>query len=83
MLYAPIQDGGLGLLNLKARNEAIELVWLKEYLNLSATRPRWAVLADALLARAVSASSRNVDVDARFNVFMQTWKVSTRGEAGL
>ena len=28
------EEGGIKLLNLKMRNEAIELMWLKEYLNL-------------------------------------------------
>ncbi|EIW64289.1 uncharacterized protein TRAVEDRAFT_81788, partial [Trametes versicolor FP-101664 SS1] len=39
MLYMPIQKGGLGLLNLKVRNEAIDLMMVKLYLDLSPTRP--------------------------------------------
>ncbi len=31
-LYAPINMGGRGLLDIKARNEAIDLMWLKSYL---------------------------------------------------
>ena len=34
--------GGLKLLNLKIRNEAIELVWLRDYLNLTHTHLTWA-----------------------------------------
>ncbi len=41
-LYHPIDQGGLNLLNLKARNEAVEIVWLKAYLNLSPLHPTWA-----------------------------------------
>ncbi|KAI9070085.1 hypothetical protein FKP32DRAFT_1690599 [Trametes sanguinea] len=38
-LQAPVAAGGLGLLDLRARNEAIDLVWLREYLELSDKRP--------------------------------------------
>ncbi|KAI0664179.1 hypothetical protein C8Q70DRAFT_880201, partial [Cubamyces menziesii] len=38
-LCADVSTGGLSLLDLRARNEAIDLVWLKAYLNLSPTRP--------------------------------------------
>ncbi|KAI9064311.1 hypothetical protein FKP32DRAFT_1557020, partial [Trametes sanguinea] len=37
-LHTPVSAGGLGLLNLKHRNDAIELLWLKHYLDLSSSR---------------------------------------------
>ncbi|EIW58190.1 uncharacterized protein TRAVEDRAFT_124253, partial [Trametes versicolor FP-101664 SS1] len=58
-------------------------MWLKSYLDISPNRPRWATVADALLARAPACGSRAVDEDARINVFMQSWEVSTRAKAGL
>lgn len=33
------EQGGIKLLNLKTRDEAIEIVWLRDYLNLTNTRP--------------------------------------------
>jgi hypothetical protein len=38
-LQWPRTEGGLNLLNIQARNEAIELTWLKAYLDFSATPP--------------------------------------------
>ena len=35
------ETGGLELLNLKNRNEAIELVWLREYLRAKPSQPMW------------------------------------------
>ena len=44
-LELPLDKGGLNLLNVKTRNEAIEIMWLKAYLNFSPTRPTWASVA--------------------------------------
>ena len=43
-------QGGLDLLDLKSQNEAIKLIWLKSYLNLSPSRPEWAVVMDLIIA---------------------------------
>ncbi|KAL1948189.1 hypothetical protein VTO73DRAFT_12264 [Trametes versicolor] len=72
-LYAPVEDGGLGVLCITARNEAIDLMRLRDYLDLSPTRPRWALVADALLARAVASTSQSSDPKARLNYFLQNW----------
>lgn len=82
-LYKPVKEGGLDLLDVEARNEAIDLMWLKEYLQLDGERPKWAYLADRLLARAVTGTGRNTVPMARFNAFLQTWKVSTHPAAKL
>ncbi|KAH9850519.1 hypothetical protein C2E23DRAFT_869957 [Lenzites betulinus] len=58
-------------------------MWLKSYLDLSPSRPRWAFVADALIARAVTAPSRRTDPRARINAFLQTWSVNTARPAGL
>ncbi|KAI4294040.1 hypothetical protein K525DRAFT_180766, partial [Schizophyllum commune Loenen D] len=49
-LYAPFENGGRKLLDIQSRNDAIDLVWLKDYLNMGPNRPTWAYIADALLA---------------------------------
>ncbi len=83
MLSRPLAEGGLNVLDIAARNDAIALVWLREYLNLSPSRPLWAFVADALIARAVAAKSRGVDDESKLNVFLQTWEASLRQTAGL
>jgi len=39
MLQRPLEEGGLNLLNINTRNEAIDIMWLKTYLNFTQTRP--------------------------------------------
>ncbi|KAI0705071.1 hypothetical protein C8T65DRAFT_556394, partial [Cerioporus squamosus] len=38
MLYDMPTNGGLSLLDLKARNQAIDIMWVKDYLNISCSR---------------------------------------------
>ena len=76
-LQHPIEEGGLNLLNLEARNEAIELMWLKAYLNFSPTRPTWAKVTDLVIA---TAAPTNTMHQTRKNSFLQAWKMATRGK---
>jgi hypothetical protein len=76
-LQAPIEEGGKGLLDLKARNEAIQVMWLKRYLDLSPNRGMWALFADAIYAIKTPKSEKTVDREVRTNVFLQSWKTST------
>lgn len=48
-MYKPLNEGGLNLLDIKACNEAIKLIWLRDYLNLSPTRQTWATVTDLLI----------------------------------
>ncbi|KAJ7115071.1 hypothetical protein C8R43DRAFT_828986, partial [Mycena crocata] len=41
MLQAPVAEGGRDLLDLEARNQAIDVMWLKAYLDLSPDRALW------------------------------------------
>jgi hypothetical protein len=74
MTQAPIEAGGLKVLDIEARNEAIRLIWLKRYLNMTTDRPTWAFFADTLFAKNVPLSKGRVDRDMRENIFTQTWK---------
>jgi hypothetical protein len=38
-LYLPLDKGGLKLLDIRARNEAIGIIWLKDYLNMPPSCP--------------------------------------------
>ncbi len=82
-LGSPLSKGGLALLDLHARNEAVEMIWVREYLTFGTNRPRWAAVADLLFARAVTAGDRRVDPSARINAFLQTWSISSSAQAPL
>jgi len=45
----PLAEGGKCLLDLKAHNQAIDLVCAQSYLDLTHTRPKWAILTDHLM----------------------------------
>ena len=80
ILHRPVKDGGLNLLDIKSRNEAIEIMWLKAYLNMSASRPAWAKVTDLLMDAAAPPST---NPKARGISFLQTWKPTTRGRRAL
>ena len=69
-LTKSIQEGDIKLLDLKARNEAIELTWLRSYLDLSKIRTIWAYIADVLIARSVASLDRNTIYKIRNNVYL-------------
>ncbi|TBU52820.1 hypothetical protein BD310DRAFT_787274, partial [Dichomitus squalens] len=48
--FLPMDQGGLSIIDLEARNEAIDVMWLKSYLDFSPDRPKWAYVADNILA---------------------------------
>jgi ribonuclease HI len=75
-LYRPIEESGLNLLDIKARNEAIEITWLKDYLNFSPSRPTWAKITDLILKAAAPPST---SILARINSFLQSWNLPTKG----
>ena len=76
-LQRPISEGGLNLLDIKARNEAIDIMWLKEYLRLTPKKPSWAKVVDLLID---AAAPQNTSKEVRMNVFLQSWEAPTWGE---
>lgn len=64
-------------MDLKTRNKAIDLMWLKDYLRVGKEREPWAYVADALIARAVVVTDRIVEDGAKGNIFLQQWAVNT------
>jgi len=75
-LHHTVEEGGLNLIDIKTRNEAIEIIWLKTYLNMSPTRPTWAKITDIILD---ALAPQGYNAQARLNAFLQTWDVPTKG----
>lgn len=75
-LYQDKDLGGLGLLDLEARNEAINVIRLKTYLTEGDDRPQWCRLADMLLGEAAVKKYQNVGTRMLRNPFTQKWKVN-------
>ncbi|KAF8488198.1 hypothetical protein F5888DRAFT_1623340, partial [Russula emetica] len=76
-LHYQVEEGGLNLLDLRTRNEAIEIIWVKAYLNMSPDRPTWAKITDIILN---GAAPQGYNAQARMNTFLQTWNAPMRGE---
>ncbi|KAF9553195.1 hypothetical protein CPC08DRAFT_738004 [Agrocybe pediades] len=81
-LCAPIAEGGKGLLDIRARNEAIELMKVKTYLSKPEDRPRWAFVADRLIAQS-SPVSQNVSDNLKTNPFLQSWSPGLTARSAL
>jgi hypothetical protein len=73
MLLAPIGGGGKNMFDLKARNEAIQMMTLKSYLEMDPNkRSKWAFFGDKLLAKRDKKGSR-VQAGSHINMFMQKY----------
>ena len=75
-LHLPPDAGGLGLLDIRSRNEAIDITWLKAYLNFTPSHPTWAKVTDPIITLAAVSGAI---AQARVNSFLQIWKVATKG----
>jgi ribonuclease HI/exonuclease III len=75
-LYQPKDRGGLGLLDISARNKAIRMTQLKSYMKTGPERPTWAYLWDELIARMCREDPSEV---GHGNVFLRNWDVPLAG----
>ena len=75
-LQRPLKEGGLNLLDIEARNEAIELVWMRDFLNLTPSRQTWAIVSDILINATAPLGASAVAI---INAFLQTWRPPTKG----
>ncbi|KAH7902961.1 hypothetical protein BJ138DRAFT_1021321, partial [Hygrophoropsis aurantiaca] len=71
------EQGGIKLLDLKARNLAIEVTWLKSYLDLSESRPAWAYVADTLIDALNPGTVKRTFGD---NIFLHNINLPSRGK---
>src|ERR1700760_2269033 len=76
LLQSPPKSGGLNLLNIRTRNEAIEITWLKAYLDISLSRPAWARVTDLIID---ATAPRETKKEARINAFLQAWDIPQSG----
>ena len=74
-LQRPIEEGGLNILDINARNEAIEIMWMKAYLNFTSSRQQWATITDHII---LSTAPEHTVENAWDNPFMQSWNVPLR-----
>src|ERR1700722_1930418 len=77
-LEQPLTQGGKKLLDLNARNKAIQLTWLKSYTRFDSQRPQWASFADELIKKHTIDKYKKVEHDIKVNIFLQSWKVNAR-----
>lgn len=72
-MFLPYAKGGRKLLDIKSRNEAINLMKLKRLLNFSETRPLCADATQALLMNAIPAGEQmKYHENARVDIFLQS-----------
>lgn len=74
-MYMQIEKGGLGITDIMARNEAINLIWVKKYLSIGKDRPMWAYVADELIKKNLPKSGKkfNERLTKNQNPFVQSW----------
>ncbi|KAF9014755.1 hypothetical protein BDZ89DRAFT_962589, partial [Hymenopellis radicata] len=78
-LHAPKNAGGMNLLNLSRRNDAVSLMRLRSYLRM-ADRAPWALIADELIKLSMTAGDcRRFNGFRIDNMFLQGWNVALKG----
>jgi ribonuclease HI len=75
-IQLPREEGGMGILDLDARSDAIDIERLKRYLNMSKNRCTWGYVIDAL----INISDTKPDAEGKkTNFILQNWTVPTQG----
>ena len=71
--------GGRKILDIVKRNEAIDLMWVKQYLNMGTNRPKWAYLMDEIF-RIVRPKrpKETYHMIEKWNPLIQHWKPKAR-----
>ncbi|PPQ74327.1 hypothetical protein CVT24_000429 [Panaeolus cyanescens] len=77
------ESGGRKVIDIKARNEAIDLMRLRSYLKEPHLRPRWTKVADELLSRAASGRQAQRIPHTHENTFLQKWDPTKRQSNAL
>ena len=70
-LHRPLKEGGLNLLDINAQNDAIELVWMRDFLDLTPAQQTWVIVTDILINVSAPLGASAV---ALVNSFLQMWR---------
>jgi ribonuclease HI len=77
-MQSNIAQGGRKLLDIKARNQAIDLMKVKSYLNISPNHPKWAIVTDHLVTINIPKQHGIRDSMSAQNPFLQSWRPTLR-----
>ncbi|KLO08570.1 hypothetical protein SCHPADRAFT_835136, partial [Schizopora paradoxa] len=81
-MYRPIHEGGLGLVDIRRRNEALGVKWLQRFLHFE-KRPKWTYIGDALIAKNSIKKEKGISNSVKSNIFLQTWKTNRGNKCAL
>jgi hypothetical protein len=76
-LECPTEEGGINLLNISVRNEAINITWLKNYMNLSESCPTWAFVTGVIIN---TLKPNRIRHQNDINTFLTSWDPPTLGK---
>jgi len=80
-LSKEIDKGGRKVLNIEKRNEAIYLMWIREYLRMGENRPKWAYLTDEILRHErPKRAKETLEEIAKWNPFTQDWRPKNKAK---
>ena len=73
------ERGGRKIMDIAKRNEAIDLMWVKQYLNMGPDRPKWAFMMDEIfrIERPKRAKETHQMIES-WNPLIQDWKPKAR-----
>jgi hypothetical protein len=74
-LHKPKSQGGIDLLNIEARNNAIDITWLEHYLNTTHQCPTWGFVIDAIIN---SIQKNGIQSPKDINTFLTTLRPTGR-----
>jgi exonuclease III len=77
-LQAPVSQGGKKVLDIKARNEAIQLTWARTWTPGDQKRPKWTYIADRMARRNIPQMRPKVEKKDAINPLIQTWHPKVR-----
>ena len=78
-LAKEIENGGRKVIDIKIRNEAVNLMWVKNYLKMGKDRPKWAYMMDEILRSSRPSRAKETPEEiANWNPFTQDWRPKTK-----
>ena len=74
-----VEKGGRRILDIKKRNEAIDLMWIKQYLNMGPERPKWAFMLDEIFRMEHPKNAKETyQMIESWNPLIQRWNPKVR-----